>query len=195
MTDKACKWCQQIKPLKAFTKIKRMADGRSNKCKICTNEASRSAVRAYKARNADAIRKQQKDKYYSDIEVARLKNRAKYYANKSKRAESAKLYAKANVEKRRAWDRAWRAANPEYNIQKLASKRQALKGLGEFDRFVLNEAAELCASRQLMLGGIWEIDHIVPVSKGGTSEHYNIQVVPKTWNASKGNRNCHRFLG
>lgn len=195
MTDKACKWCQQIKPLEAFTKIKRMADGRSNKCKICTNEASRSAVRAYKARNADAIRKQQKDKYYSDIEVARLKNRAKYYANKSKRAESAKLYAKANVEKRRAWDRAWRAANPEYNIQKLANKRQALKVLGEFDRFVLNEAAELCASRQLMLGGIWEIDHIVPVSKGGTSEHYNIQVVPKTWNASKGNRNCHRFLG
>ena len=69
MTDKACKWCQQIKPLEAFTKIKRMANGRSNKCEICTNEASRSAVRAYKARNADAIRKQQKDKYYSDINI------------------------------------------------------------------------------------------------------------------------------
>jgi len=195
MTDKACKWCQQVKPLEAFTKIKKMADGRANKCKVCTNEASRASVKAYRERNADAIRQHQRDMYYANLESTRAKNRAKHHANKERRAASAKAYAKANVEKRRAWSRAWSAANPEYNKQKLARKRQSLRGLDAFDRFVLDEAAKLCAVRQQILGGVWEIDHIVPVSLGGTSAHNNLQVVPKSWNASKGNRNCNRFLG
>ncbi len=195
MTEKVCKWCLQTKPLEAFTKIKSFVDGRANKCKVCTNTANLSSARAYKEKNANDIRKRDRDKYHADIEAARAKNRAKHHANKDGRSATAKAYAKANAEKRRAWARAWAAANPDYNKQKLARKRQSLKNLDELDRFALDEAAKLCAVRQVMLGGTWEIDHIVPVSKGGTSEHYNIQVVPKTWNASKGNRNCDKFLG
>ena len=36
--EKMCKWCHQVKPLDAFPKHPRMADGHINRCKACRNE-------------------------------------------------------------------------------------------------------------------------------------------------------------
>lgn len=65
--------------------------------------------------------------------------------------------------------------------------------LTELDEFVLLEVAELCVQRALATGFRWEVDHIVPVSKGGTNHAYNLQAVPMAWNRSKGNTHSRRF--
>jgi hypothetical protein len=195
MSEKICISCCKTKPLDLFTKSNKSKDGTRNKCKECSNEALRDSVRKYRANNLEKIRLQQKEKYHENIELGREKQREKYRANVDRRKQSAKTYALENMEKRRAWDRAWRAVNSEHNKEKLKKRRSLLKGLDGFDRFVLDEAAQLCVLRQSTTKILWEIDHIVPVSKGGTSVFSNIQVVPKTWNASKGARHTDRFLG
>ena len=40
----------------------------------------------------------------------------------------------------------------------------------------------------------FEVDHIVPISKGGLHHPCNLQVVPKTWNRNKGAKNSDRWL-
>ena len=40
----------------------------------------------------------------------------------------------------------------------------------------------------------FEVDHIVPLSLGGLHNPSNLQVVPKIWNAKKGDKNTNRWL-
>jgi hypothetical protein len=59
---------------------------------------------------------------------------------------------------------------------------------------VLQEAVLLARLREQIVGGHWHVDHIIPVSKGGTSQPGNIQVVPAHWNRKKSNKHAERFF-
>jgi 5-methylcytosine-specific restriction endonuclease McrA len=74
-------------------------------------------------------------------------------------------------------------------------KRSGCKDLSELDIFVLKEARLLCKLRETLLGTKWDIDHIIPVSRGGTSVYTNLQVVPSMWNKSKSNRHTEYYFG
>ena len=62
-----------------------------------------------------------------------------------------------------------------------------------FDIFVWQEAKDLCVLRKKHIGSEWQIDHILPVSKGGTNEYTNIQVVPAKWNKQKSNKHSEKY--
>jgi hypothetical protein len=75
-----------------------------------------------------------------------------------------------------------------------AKKRVLDKTMTDFDKFVHKEAYLLKQMRRKLLGTEWHIDHTVPISRGGTNEYINIEVVPAKWNLDKSNKHSERFF-
>jgi len=73
-------------------------------------------------------------------------------------------------------------------------KRNAEKMLAPLSKFVLQEAIELRRIRTKSTGIMWHVDHIHPVSLGGSSKYHNLQVVPAKWNQQKSNKHQERYI-
>jgi hypothetical protein len=124
----------------------------------------------------------------------------KYYASEKGKTQKRKDEAayvlsggRSDAEKRRAatpLSEARKLARLKYQLMRSSSERL----LGEFDSFVLGEAVSLVRLRGQLTGGQWHVDHIVPVSKGGTSLSDNLQVVPASWNRKKSNKHTELFF-
>ena len=52
---------------------------------------------------------------------------------------------------------------------------------------------DLAQRRTEQTGFAWEVDHIIPLTKGGLHKPTNLQVVPASWNKSKGNRSEDKY--
>jgi len=89
----------------------------------------------------------------------------------------------------------WAAINRHYTTAVRAKRRALDKELSPDDFWILQEAVALCRLREQVVGGEWHVDHIVPISKGGTSAPENLQCVPAQWNRKKSNRSTERFFG
>ena len=76
-----------------------------------------------------------------------------------------------------------------------AKKRVLDKTMTDFDKFVYKEAYLLKQMRRELLRAEWHIDHTIPISKGGTNEYINIEVVPAKWNLDKSNRHTEKYFG
>ena len=145
----------------------------------------REAIRRWQKANPEKV-KAAKQRYYSS-EKGKLQKR---------KEDAAYVLAggRAKAEEKRAsfpLSEARKQSRVAYKIK----VRGLSKGLPVFDAFVLSEAVALCKLREQMLGTKWDVDHIVPVSKGGTSVYTNLQVVPALWNKRKSNLHTERFFG
>jgi hypothetical protein len=121
-----------------------------------------------------------------------------------------KEWAKANPEKMKAYKQAWqdknrieqrarlnkwKKDNPEKVLADLHKRRASRinatpKWYGEFDAFVMHEAALLSRHRSAVTNVKWHIDHMIPLqSKTASGFHCasNIQVIPEALNVKKRN--------
>lgn len=143
-------------------------------------EAQKEARRKYEASDKGKAAKKRHDANY----VA-SGGRAK---TEQRRAEKPISEARKEARKR------WAKANRAYYTADRSFRRSLERDLSEFDRFVLLEAVSLAKLRKEEVGGNWHVDHIVPVSKGGTARADNLQVVPAVWNRQKSNLHTKRFF-
>ena len=162
-----------------YEKNKEKIQARSKAWAIENREKSNASKREYELRNLEEIRKTRKKYREKNKEKIQARSKAWYEANKQKIKEYGQAYRKANKDKR----------------TKLEAIRRALKfratiRLTELDKFVINEMYSLAQLRTEQTGFLWHVDHIVPLTKGGLHKPTNLQVVPASWNQSKGNRNC-----
>jgi len=175
--------------LNEFHKHKREKDGLQTRCKSCVNkhraihkESIKLSRANYHANNKERLNEISREyqRTHKETDAARKKEWSKN--NKLRDNERKKQWAKTEVG--RAYYASWQSGRRV----KLATP------LSELDWFVLLEAQRLSKLRENMLGTKWHVDHIIPVSLGGTNEYTNIQVVPAAWNLKKGNRNSDRFF-
>ena len=175
---KSCNRCKKTKPLEDFYKSK------PTRCKSCISELSKQA---YRKRRPEIIW----EKCKSDEE------------RKARKAAQYKSWLDKNQEYNKTRARQWREKNvehrKEYNrknkdlILANTRKRQARKKIQTPDLSPLEDSmikALYFVSKVLSnsCNENYNVDHIIPISKGGLHTFSNLQILTEHENKSKGNK-------
>jgi hypothetical protein len=199
-----CALCQESK---ADTEYSFRNGKPISRCKACVaelarawyaNNKERSSARgkAYRAAHAERLAEAGKEWVAANRERV-LAAKARYReAHKEALAVRQKERFAANPEKRRAavakWDRANREKCRRTTHTRRAKRLNATTAWdGELDALVFQEAARLACLREKTTGFGWDVDHVEPLQGKevcGLHNAYNLAVVPRSYNHSKGNR-------
>lgn len=173
-----CSKCKEYKAASEFHKGK-------EQCKSCR----KATAQAYYLKNRDKILRAAAEYQSLNPEVSRKKAR-KFYKGNGKQKH--KEWAKKNRPKMRVTEEKYRLKNlVKFRIKE--SHRRALKNnsAGSYTSLDIKEILKLqkskcaCPCRRSLAAG-YHVDHILPLSKGGSNDRKNIQLLYPSCNMSKG---------
>jgi len=132
-----------------------------------------------------------------DPEAAKQRRKESNIRCRDKIAIRNKKWVANNREKSRAIKSKWRIANPD-QTNKLAAKRRSLKRnavlmLHRDQEQIINSIYDCSRRVSECIKIPHEVDHIVPISRGGYHIHTNMQVIPMRLNRSKSDKLPHEF--
>jgi 5-methylcytosine-specific restriction endonuclease McrA len=171
VSDRSCIPCSVTKTNRQFKKkLKENPDFAARQ-----KELGRHRMDRWRQRNPE------KGKERERAHRARNPNRA------LKNAENANRWNKQNRVKATESLRTWKRNNPEQikELRRVAYHRRRTRILGNGGHFTTHDIAKLferqhgrCANPNCMAVGVrLEIDHIMPVSRGGSSDPHNLQLL------------------
>jgi 5-methylcytosine-specific restriction enzyme A len=174
--SKECSKCRRVLPTAMFHRGHKQPDGRVAYCKDCVREYA-----------------QQRGDYFAEYAArpeVRERRRAWHKSPAAKAASKAALqaYRRKHPDLAREWHRNYLRAHPEKNQEYC--NRHRMRKLGNGGDFTAAAWTTLCAQydyRCLACGRRTEltIDHIVPVSLGGSNDISNIQPLCQSCNSAK----------
>lgn len=206
LETKSCAKCGQTKALDEFYSDPNGKGGRRSVCKVCW----RALSKARKQANPEKVKEQYRRYYEVNAERIKAKDRAYRAANKEvwrrfyeKNAEKRKAYTRqyrlSNLDKVNDSRRDWRKNNIEHVRMKArdyAHRRRLLKSSGQFSPAEWREIKQrqggrcfYCEKKTKML----EIEHVIPLSRGGAHAASNIVAACRPCNAKKGVKDAHEF--
>lgn len=171
--EKRCTKCLRALPVTAFTRDPQKKDGLRSSCKEC------------------------RQGYYVDNRDARLAYGRRWYAeNAVLSAALTRAWQGRNREQTQANSRRWKKENPdrvrEYRAPRIAEEnhRRRARVLGNGGSYTTDEWNALCAvfgDRCLACGstGPLTVDHVIPLSLGGTNWIDNLQPLCMPCNQKK----------
>lgn len=170
---KTCSKCKQSKLVENFTTFSKSKDGYRPWCKLCVKAYNES----YQLQNKDAISKSKK--IYKQKNQAYLKS---YYAD----------YYQRNKISLRARNKEWIKNNPERYAQLNsiwgATRRARLRQAKRFF-ITANDVARLLNKPCTYCGSeATELDHVIPLARGGNHGIGNLTPACRPCNASKSGR-------
>ena len=151
---------------------------------------NKDKIKADRIKNKEHIKKVNKRWREENKEILKVK-KAKYFQNNKKIInDKRKIYVSLPEVKEKY------KINQQIRTCKYQHQQRVIDSdMTFFDVFVFKEAVKLRMLRDKQLGIKWHIDHIIPISLGGTNAYNNIQVVPAKWNLSKSNKHTKNFWG
>lgn len=162
------------------------------------NEKRRARAR----KNHDQVLKKQREYYSEHKNEINKTRRAKYAANPEARKPESKKYYENHSDQIKARAKRWRRTFPERMLlqsRRASSKRRLLVEPFEpidftFIPVLYKRQKARCIACRMKLGRSYHIDHIIPISKGGTNKNENLQLLCRRCNLSKGQKDAIIFM-
>lgn len=206
---KTCTKCGESKPLEAYgTDKSRRKDGLTIQCRTCRSAKSlawykenqdhcRAVRKAWDKGNKERV-SAKNAAYYSRNKNSILARNALWYAenkerkaaylllNKERKAATNAAWCEANKDRIAATNAAWLKANPGAAAERKHRYR-ALKAANGINQVTAAEIAAIAAMPCMACGiaGPSEVDHIVPIARGGAHTIGNLMPLCRSCNASK----------
>lgn len=186
---KTCKQCGEEKSITEFYRAKGCKDGCRPECKKCF---LLKIDRKQRAVTYKIYCEKNKDK-------RRVTAKAWREANKQRRAEYSKSYAKANKQRLLEYNKAHAKANPEQYAARSRNRRalkRAAKGThtaADIHNLLALQRKKCVACHKSIAKG-YHVDHIVPLSSGGSNDKYNLQLLCSNCNQTKYTRDNTEFM-
>lgn len=204
---KRCPSCSHDRPLSDWGRNRSNADGLQSHCNPCraerrerNSERIREANRQYAASHREEARQRAGQWRIDNRDRARERDRLYYLANKDRwrgrqrdierKRETDAAYREANRDRIREYMRDYCAEHPEVRAEHSGRRRARLwDAPGDATAAQIAARIEYYGGRCWMCGAPWEhIDHVKPLSKGGSNWPANLRPACAPCNLRKKNR-------
>jgi len=183
---KHCTKCNTTKSLDDFYKNKTSRDGRNTYCKCCWNHYMREQNRKHKDRRAAAVAAWYRRNKQHKAEIS-----AQWRAKNKHRIRFVQAQYRANNKQELMHKRSqWAADNPHLvraNAQRQRAKRHNAPVYTITLKDLIRVLTSPCAIPECANSDI-EMDHIIPLSRGGTHGIGNLQSLCSHHNRTKHNK-------
>jgi 5-methylcytosine-specific restriction endonuclease McrA len=192
--SKACTTCGERLPLSSFYKDTRSKDGLYGRCKKCHYKATRK----WAASNRETVNSLAAKSYHRNRD--KTLHRMVLYKRRNRDKVSAYnlSYYAENADTLREKTRQWRKRNPDKANLQRAAYRARLEGVESepWSRTSILERDHYTCSYCGASGPTvpLQVDHIIPISRGGADAPHNLTTACRRCNMSKGNKLISEWL-
>lgn len=188
--EKRCSKCELIKPVTLFNRMSASRDGFASRCKDCSSACNR----AYRRANRAELKQKRIQRRQECPEHASEMRKRQYQRKRNQILQSKRAYYQNNRSDILAKHRAWYQGNRErhrviYHIRESRKRRNG----GRYTEAQWLALKAQYGHRCLCCGkgeseAALTVDHVVPLSRGGSSDISNLQPLCKTCNSAKGSK-------
>jgi len=187
---KACKKCNETKPLEEFYPHRKNRDGRCGACKECCKATSAK----WRLDHPEACRARGVKRYRDNAEAIKARFNKMHKDNPEMAKAAVAKWNKSHPEVIKANNARWHRDHPGAAKAKKA-RRRALESASTGPHHTAADIAallidqhDLCAYCGLILDGNYHVDHVVPLSQGGSNDAVNLAITCPPCNLSKGSK-------